>query len=68
MVLIGQCSALPKKKKKMLMKRLFSSWALLVRRTALPFSPCCFAGRWVEWRSVAASRRPGRRLGGSVFC
>jgi len=68
-VLIGQCSAVPKKKKKkkMLMMRLFLSWAVLVRLAALPFSQCCFAGRLVEWRPAAASRRPGRRRGGSVI-
>lgn len=70
MVLIGQCFGQPKRKKKkmMLMMCLFSSWAVLVRLAALPFSQRCFAERQlVEWRPVAVSLRLGRHLGGSVF-
>ena len=68
MVLIGQCFGQPKRKKKKMMMCLLSSWAVLVRLAALPFSHRRFAERQlVEWRPVAVSLRLGRHLGGSVF-
>ena len=67
MVLIGQCFVQPKRNKKKTPMPLSSSWAVFVRLAALPFSHYCFAARLVELWLVAASPRPGKHQGGSVF-